>query len=139
MAYSAFDDKATKPKPRELEQTLGRSAMHWKRLIAHAEEVFAPLTQEWGFSGAKWGWSLRLKQKKRTIVYLTPRAKHFVAGFALGEKAVRAAHDEGLPDWVLEAIEAAPKYAEGRGVRLEVRVVKDLEGVKQVAAVKMAN
>ncbi len=139
MAFSLFEDKQKKPKPAQIDEALGRSAMHWKGLIAHAEEAFAPLTQEWGFAGAKWGWSLRLKKKKRTIVYLTPRAKHFVAGFALGEKAVRAAHDEGLPGWVLETIEAAPKYAEGRGVRLEVRVKKDLEGVKQVAAVKRAN
>lgn len=34
---------------------------------------------------------------------------------------------------------SAPRYAEGRGVLIEVRNKKDLEAVKELAAVKMAN
>jgi hypothetical protein len=40
---------------------------------------------------------------------------------------------------VLKVIDEAPKYAEGRGVRLEIRNKKDLEAVKELAAIKMAN
>ncbi len=90
-----------------------------------------------GLFRRKWGWSLRLKQKKRAIVYLTPCAKYFLAGFALGEKAVQAAQESALPDSVLEVIENAPKYPEGRGVRLEVRTKKDCEAVKLLAGIKM--
>ena len=82
---------------------------------------------------------LRLKQKKRTVLNMTPCRKHFLVGFVLGEKAVKAARVAGLPDAVMKTIEEAPKYAEGRGVLLEVRNKKDLEGVKELAAIKMAN
>jgi hypothetical protein len=139
MALSAFDDKSQEPQASELERTLGRSSVHWEGLIAHLRDGFAPLDVTWGFAGAKWGWSLRLKQKKRTILYMTPCSRCFLAGFALGEKAVRAAHALPLPQSILEIIDEAPKYAEGRGVRIEVRTKKDLEAVKQLAAVKMAH
>ena len=83
-------------------------------------------------------WSLRLKQKKRTILYLTPSTGFFYVGFVLGEKAAEAAQQAGLPEGVVCAIEDAPRYAEGRGVRLEVRTNTDLQAMKQLAAVKMA-
>jgi hypothetical protein len=139
MALSVFDDKEHKPTAVELAEALGRSSRLWDGLVDHLSAEFDPLSVEWGFSGQQWGWSVRLKHKKRAIVYLTPREKHFLAGFALGEKAVQAAHAAGLPASVLECIDNAPKYAEGRGVRFEVRTKKDLEAVRQVAAIKMAN
>ena len=37
-------------------------------------------------------WFLQLKRKKRTVLYLTPNRKHFVAGFALGQIANRIRH-----------------------------------------------
>ena len=80
-----------------------------------------------------------MKQKKRTVLYMTPCERYFLASFALGEKAVQAAHQSDLPDSVLNIIDSARKYAEGRGVRLEVRSKKDLENVKELAAIKMAN
>ena len=67
------------------------------------------------------------------------REKRFLVGFALGEKAVRAAHEAALPTSLLAVIDEAPKYAEGRGVRIEVRTKKDLDAVRKLAAVKMAN
>ena len=139
MALSAFDDKSQEPQTNELEETLGRTKTHWNNLTAHIAAEFAPCGMTWGFAGAKWGWSLRLKQKKRTVLYMTPCRKHFLVGFALGEKAVKAAREGGLPASVMKTIEEAPKYAEGRGVRLEIRNKKDLEAVKELAAIKMAN
>lgn len=139
MALSAFDDKSKEPQAGDLKIMLGRTCSHWDSLVAYIAAEFAPLDKTWGFSGAKWGWSLRLKQKKRTVLYLTPCRKHFLVGFALGEKAVKAAHAVPVPDSILTVIDNAPRYAEGRGVRVEVRNKKDLEAVKELAAVKMAN
>ncbi|MCP4573461.1 MAG: DUF3788 domain-containing protein [bacterium] len=139
MPFSAFADKAHEPRPAELAAVLGRSAARWSELVAHLEADFAPVTREWVFSGAKWGWSLRLKRKKRAIVYLTPGEKFFRAGFALGEKAVAAVRNMGLPAETLELIDEADRYAEGRAVRLEVRTKADLEPVRIIAAAKLAN
>ena len=139
MALSALDDKARKPRPADLAETLGRSYTHWKSLAAHLDREFPPLTQEWNFSGAKWGWSMRLKQKKRTVLYMTPCKAHFLVGFVLGEKAVKAALESDLPDSILTVIDEAKKYAEGRGVRIEIRNTKDLKIIKGLAEIKMAN
>jgi hypothetical protein len=139
MALSAFDDKAKPPKAGELERTLGRTAAHWVDLTAHLASEYAPLEETWNFAGKSWGWSLRLRQKKRTVLYMTPCRKHFLVGFALGEKAVKAAHESSLPESTLAVIDEAKKYAEGRAVRLEIKNKKDLEIAKKLAAIKMAN
>jgi len=139
VALSAFDDKSQEPQAADLQSTLGRSSVHWTNLIAHIEDEFAPLDTTWNFAGAKWGWSLRLKQKKRTVLYMTPCNRHFLVGFALGKKAVTPAHARPLPDSILVTIDEAKKYAEGRGVRVEVKNKKDLAAVMMLAAIKMAN
>ena len=139
MALSAFDDKSSPPETGALRTVLDKSAGLWSQLVDHIAAEYPPLDENWVFSGKKWGWALRLKQKKRAVLYLTPCEEHFLAGFALGEKAVKAAHEEAFPEDLLIAIDGAQKYAEGRAVRLEVRTGHDLENVKKVAAVKMAN
>jgi hypothetical protein len=70
---------------------------------------------------------------------MIPCPGHFLAAFALGEKACLAARRSGLPAPVLEVIDRAPRYPEGRGVWLEVRTRKDLENVKKLATIKMAS
>ena len=134
-----FDDKSKLRRATDLKNALGRTSASWDSLIAHIASEFAPLDETWSFSAAKWGWSLRLKQKKRTILYMTPCKGHFLVGFALGEKAVKAAHEATLPDSVLTVIDGAKKYAEGRAVRIEVRSKKDRDNVMKLAAIKMAN
>lgn len=139
MAASAFDDKASPPTATALHQALGRSGVLWTRLTATLQSTYGPLLEEWNYWGRKSGWSFRLKRGKRVIVYMTPCRGHFLASFALGEKACRAAHDTGLSPAILEVIEAAPRYPEGRGVRFPVRRASDVAAVEKVAAVKIAN
>ena len=139
MALSAFADKSNEPASDELRRTLGRASARWDELLGHLAAEFEPLDSDWTFAGAKWGWSLRLRHEKRAILYLTPCRKHFLAGFALGERAVAAARRAALPDSTLAILEGARKYAEGRAVRLEIRTKADLEAVKRLAAIKMAN
>jgi hypothetical protein len=72
-------------------------------------------------------------------VYLTPCEKHFIAGFALGEKAVQAAEAAGLPKRVLEIIHDSKKYAEGRAVRLDIRNKSDRDVVLRLVSIKAEN
>jgi len=139
MALSAFDDESSPPQDDDLAATLGSTFVFWselKRLIALR---FAPLSIEWGFASRKTGWGLRLKQEKRTVLYMTPCKGYFLASFVLGEKAVKAVHESDLPVSVLEVVDNAKKYAEGRGVRLEVRTAEDVRNLEKLAVIKMAN
>jgi len=138
LSYSAFDDRDCQPADSDLAETLGDARHLWDELQSQIEKQFPPLSVNWNYSGKKWGWSLRLKHKKRTVLYMTPRSGHFVVGFALGQKAVDAARDSGLPQSTLDQIEGSQKYAEGRAVRFDVRTGEDLRNACAIAGIKMA-
>lgn len=138
MALSVFDDRKAPPTEAAIGEALGRSAAAWSRLKAELTGESA-LEEEWAFAGAKFGWSLRLKRGKRVIAYMTPCAGHFLASFVLGEKACAAALKAGLPASILAAIANAPRYAEGRGFRIPVRALREIPGLLELAAIKLAH
>jgi hypothetical protein len=129
------------PGSREIAGLLGSAGSLWTGLHADLSSQYGQLEEKWSFSRKTNHWALQLKEKKkkRTIVYLIPLPGCFEAAFALGEKACAAARASALPASVLDIIERAPRYPEGRGVRLEVRTKKDVENVKALASIKMAN
>jgi len=139
MALSVFDDKERQPQDTDVAEALEATYTLWEDLKSQIATQFDPLSVDWGFAGKNYGWSLRLKQKKRTVLYMTPCRGHFLVGFALGEKAVDAAHQSDLRKSALNIIDGAKKYAEGRGVRIEVRRGEDILDVVKIATIKMAN
>jgi hypothetical protein len=135
---NAFIGKATLPTEHEVSAALGSTAEVWKQLVNWlAEQGVAD--QEWKSSSPKYGWSLRMKLKKRTIVYLGPCNGCFRAAFVLGDRAVAAARKSDLSKTALKLLDEAPRYAEGTGVRLMVRASEDLADVRQLAIIKLAN
>lgn len=139
MSLSAFDDKLNPPRDCDLAATLGSTFVFWNELKRLVASRFSSLSEEWGFTSKKTGWGLRLKREKRTVLYMTPCEGYFMASFALSEKAVKAAHESDLPVSVLRVIDGAKKYAEGRGVRLEVRSAEDVRNAEKLAVIKMAS
>jgi len=131
----AFQDPSTPPAERELAAALGAADPLWRRFTRSVRVSCGPLVDEWSFSKA-FGWTLRLKQPGRVLVYLTPCESGFLASFALGEKACLAARDAKIPAVMLSIIDAAPRYSEGRGVRIPVRTISDLDGVLTIADIK---
>lgn len=138
MALSIFDDKSRVPEEEEVAAALGKTYRLWDELKNRIASRFPPLSIDWGYASKSTGWGLRLKQEKRTVLYMTPCQGYFLASFALGEKAVKLAHDSDLPSSVLTIIDGAKKYAEGRGVRLEVRKASDVQVIERLAKIKMA-
>lgn len=139
MALSIFDDKSTPPTEADVKKALGKTYSLWTQIRDTVTKRFSPISVEWGYSGKAYGWGLRLKEAKRALLYLTPCNGYFLASFALGEKAVEAAKVAKLSAGILRAIEEAPKYAEGRGVRLEVRDSRDAESILILASIKAAH
>ena len=139
MTSAYFLEKSETPTAPALASALGSRARLWNDVTRGIGAQHAPVTEEWVYAGKNYGWSLRLKQKKRAVVYLTPVRGGFRASFAMGEKAVRAAHESALPQSVLRLIDDAPRYAEGRAVRVDVTRASDVKYVLELAAIKMAN
>jgi hypothetical protein len=139
MSLSAFSDRSHQPTDADLVRVLGRARPSWERLLELAGERLGPIEPQWGFSSASTGWGLRLRRKDRVIFYMTPGEGRFLVSFALGERAVAAAREHRLPKAVLDAIEAAPRYAEGRGVRLEVGNARLLPAIVALALIKQSH
>jgi hypothetical protein len=139
VALSAFDDPAHPPTADELEVVLGPAAPLWAELVADVRRHAGDLAETWGFSGAKYGWSMRLVGGTRNLLYLTPQAGVLLVGVALGDRAIANAEAAGLASArTLEIARAAPKYAEGRGVRMPVASDEDLAVAKELARIKLA-
>jgi hypothetical protein len=136
---NAFTGITVQPTAEEVSAALGPSAPAWKQFIDWLAEEQGVADQEWKSTSPKYGWSLRLKLKKRTIVYLGPCHRCFRVGFVLGDKAVAAARQGGLSKAVLKLLDEAPRYAEGTGLRLIVKGTKDLAAIRKLAAIKLAN
>ncbi len=139
VTLNAFDDPAARPSKEAIHEVLASTSPLWFEFIEYLADHYPPVTEEWAFPGQKYGWSLRLIHKKRRIIYMTPRREHFVEAVVLGDKAVAVANERGLPRALLDEINSARRYAEGRGVRLQVRSQEDLEVVKRLADIKVAN
>ncbi len=138
MLPNAFIDKPKPPTTAELTAALGSAKPVWDELIADLLQA-GVADQEWNTYSPKAGWSLRLKRKGRNIVYLAPCQGCFRVALILGDKAVQAARRSKLPQRVSKILDAAPRYPEGTGVRLEIKKTKDSEIVKQLAAIKLAH
>jgi Protein of unknown function (DUF3788) len=139
MTPNAFIGKAERPTDEDLTAALGPAKTAWDRLIDDLAEECGIVGQEWNSYSRMAGWSLRLKREQRNIVYLSPRQGSFLVSFALGDKAVQAARQSKLPPRVIKIINEAKRYAEGTGVRLEVKTSKDIAAVKMLAAIKLEN
>ncbi len=135
---NAFLNKAVEPTAEQLSAALGTTAEVWKQLVDWLMEQ-GVADQEWKSVSPKYGWSLRLKLKKRTIVYLSPCDGCFRVAFALGDRAMAAARQSDLSKGVLKLLDEATRYAEGTGVRLLVKGTKDLAAVRKLAVIKLAN
>lgn len=139
MDTNPFLDKSLAPDETALHAALGKSAARWMKLTTRLARELGPLDAKWTYSGASYGWSLKLAQRKRAVVYLLPRTGGFLAAFALGEKACAAASAAELPGELRDLIDAAPRYVEGRAVRFPVRTERDVESVCTLAALKLAH
>ena len=137
MALGAFDDRAREPTEAQLARTLGPAHALWQRTRELVAERVPQLHEAWGYTSASTGWGLRLARGKRVLLYLTPREGSFLASTALGEKAVASARERRFPKAFLALLEEAPRYAEGRGVRVTVRLPRDLASVERLLALKL--
>lgn len=135
MKPNAFIGHRNRPTAKELSAALGPTFKLWNDLLA---DLHLP-DQEWNSYSIKAGWSMKLKQKKRTILHLGPSEGSFQIAFILGDRALAAARASNLPTRIVGLLAEAQKYPEGTAVRIEVTKATDLAGVKELAAIKMAN
>ena len=123
------------PTIKDLETALGSTYKLWKNSIDFTKQVYPEVVEEWNYSGDKFGWSFRLKDKKRVLVYLLPRDKFFKVAFVFGQKATDAIFESPISENIKSEIRSAKVYAEGRGIRVDVKnksVIHDIEKLIEI-------
>ena len=129
MNPSIFMDKASTPSGEDLKQALGEKYELWMEIREHVLKKYPDGKEEWNFPGKNYGWSFRIKDKRRAIIYLLPRKEEFRAAFVFGGKAFEAIKKSDVSAKIVSELESAKVYAEGRGVRIPVpdrAVLKDI-------------
>ena len=80
-------DKGNTPSIEDLKTALGTSYENWEIIRAYVLQQYPNGKEEWNFPGKKQGWSFRIKDKKRAILYFLPREGYFKIAFVFGQKA----------------------------------------------------
>ena len=89
---NAFIGRTKQPTPEEVDLALGKAAPVWHSYLNWLADELGIKDQEWkSVSTNKYGWGLRMKLKKRTIVYLGPAHDCMTIFFVLGDRAIAAA------------------------------------------------
>jgi hypothetical protein len=134
---NAFIGSLAAPTANELAAALGPASLHWDRLLARLADELKLAGGEWTSYSPKAGWALRLKMKKRNIVYLSPCRGCFQVTFVLGDRAVAAARQSTLPSRVVKLVEEGKRYPEGTAVRFVVTSDKDTAAIVKLTSIKL--
>ena len=138
MDTSIFMDKKNLPTDHDLEGALAGTHDVWKSIEVYVHLKYTGAKDEWGYSGDKYGWSFRIKDKKRAIVYLLPRDRYFKAAFIFGQKATDRIMSSPVSEAIKEKLAAARVYAEGRGIRIDIRNEGLVPDIKELIDIKLA-
>jgi hypothetical protein len=138
MATNAFIGSPKKPTAAELSAELGEKQALWDELLEGLASIGAD-GDEWSSFSRKAGWSLKVLQKQRVIVYLSPLHGGLRVSFALGDRAIAVVRKTKFPVKIVKIVEEAKRYAEGTAVRVEVTSRSDITAVLKLATIKMEN
>ncbi|MFN3969620.1 DUF3788 family protein [Flavobacterium sp.] len=135
---SIFTNKTEIPTAAQLQEALGETYAYWQTFAEHTKKLYPEATEEWSFASEKFGWSFRIKDKKRILIYLLPRYKFFKVAFVFGQKATDAIMESNISESIKSELQAAKVYAEGRGIRIDIKDSKTTEDILKLIAIKIA-
>jgi hypothetical protein len=108
---NAFAGSSDEPNDASLKNALGPATAYWEQFLADLARECAANIRQWKSYSPKAGWALRVQTGDKTLLWLSPSTGCFTVSFALGEKALSAAHHCGLSDQVLQLLDQAPRGA----------------------------
>lgn len=136
MATSFFCDKAIIPDDNMVDIVLAHKKAFWDELKTYVLENYQDVNQSWKYYSKKAGWSLVFKTKNRALFYFIPCDGYFKILLVFGEKAVKAAEQSSIPEYIKEAISAAIPYVEGKSFFVDVKDEKVLNAIFTLLKIK---
>ena len=132
-------DKKCTPTNQDLIKTLGSTSSIWESLVNTTRILYPKAMEEWNYSGEKYGWSFRIKDKKRAIIYLLPQDNFFKVSMVFGQKATDIILNSTISDDIKTDLKNTKVYAEGRGLRIDVSNTSSLKDIEELIKIKIAN
>lgn len=134
---SIFIDKDQMPNETDLASGIGETYKFWQEIADYTRKVYPDYIEEWNYSSPKYGWSFRIKDKKRVLIYLLPRDRFFKVATVFGQKATESILDSDISADIKQELKNAKAYAEGRGIRIDVKDATLVEDVKKLISIKI--
>lgn len=132
---SIFKDKNKMPGDDDLNQALGETSELWFDLKKYVYQKYPKAKDLWSYSKA--GWSYRINDKKRAVIYLLPRDQFFKAAFVFGQKATDKILESNISEDIKNALREAKVYAEGRGIRIDVKNNEIIKDIRELIDIKL--
>lgn len=136
---SIFLDKSQEPTAADLENGIGITFPVWREIEAFLLEEYPKAESKWHFTSAKTGWSFRMSDSKRVLVYLLPRNQYFKVAMVFGQKATDAVLESSISETIKTELKAAKVYAEGRGIRIDIQNDDLLKDIKKLIQIKLSS
>ena len=135
---SVFTQKLTRPAEEDIKKALGMTYPLWNTLEEYVKKEYPAALEEWNYS-EKFGWSFRMRDKKRVLVYFLPRDNFFKIALVFGQKATEVILKSTVSQTIISEIKMAKVYAEGRGIRIDVKNKTVLNDLKKLISIKITN
>ena len=136
---SIFTDKTIVPTIEDLEGKIGKTYSLWMHIREFVYQKYPNGVEDWNYPGKKYGWSFRIKDKKRAILYFLPRENYFKVAFVFGQKALDQILETTISESIKNDLLSAKKYAEGRGVSIDVKNDSVIPDIQKIVEIKLAN
>ncbi|MGE5395090.1 MAG: DUF3788 family protein [Candidatus Saccharibacteria bacterium] len=138
MDISVFSNRKEIPTENNLQELIGDSFGLWEKIRYYVHMKYPGAVDQWVNPGEKYGWHLRIKDKKRTIVYLLPTENYFKVALVYGQKATDVVMQSHVSDPIKSQLASAKVYAEGRGIKIDVTGKDILNDVEVLIDIKIA-
>jgi Protein of unknown function (DUF3788) len=139
METSYFMDLTTPPDNENLKIAIGNLFTDWMSIRDFTFEKYPTAIEEWHVSVKKYGWSYRIKDKKRAIIYLSPRTGYFIVTMVFGQKATDMIISSNISENTKTELMNSKVYIEGRVLRLDFHNNLILSDIKKLIEIKIAN
>jgi len=139
METSIFMDLEKEPETDDLKVPLGETFNLWMQIRDFVFEKYPLSKEEWHVSIKKYGWGFRIKDKKRAIVYLSPRTGYFFVTFVFGPKATNCILESDIDQKLKDNLLSSKVYMEGRLLQIDVLDNNHLDDIKKLIEIKIRN
>jgi len=139
MDTSYFTDLTKIPCNEDLKVAIGDLFPVWMEIRNFVFEKYPAAVEEWHISIKKYGWLYRIKDKKRAIIYLSPREGFFKATMVFGQKAVDKIMLTDISEELKLELKSSKVYVEGRVLRIEKVDYLNIPDLKNLIEIKIAN